>query len=385
MPTLIPFIPYIKQDGTARVLIKVTHKGQRKYLETDIYVTKDDLTKKRKVRSQAIQSGINKEVERLRTKLLQVRTDTMTVDAIKDYLQSVRSEYIDFIWWCRKCRDEAQNEGKRRNYNTAINNLVKYLGTEQFDVNNFTYSFVTDYAKWIKGKRAPSAYLGSLKTMLNEAKLKYNDQIQVITADPFLKFKIKQPESEQRSLTLLEVRKLWQFEYTQQELGQLALDVWRLGFALAGMNEADLYTCNKIRSGVICYNRQKTKGNRKDKAYFEIRIEPEILDLVNKYRDPSGVRVFNFYKRYKKREYFVTAVNLGLKYYADIDFYSCRHSWATIARNNVGIDKYTVHEALNHVDESMRVTDIYVRRSFAHIWEANRRVLELTISRICSE
>lgn len=28
-----------------------------------------------------------------------------------------------------------------------------------------------------------------------------------------------------------------------------------------------------------------------------------------------------------------------------------QHSWATIALNKVGIDKYTVHAALNHVDE----------------------------------
>ena len=61
----------------------------------------------------------------------------------------------------------------------------------------------------------------------------------------------------------------------------------------------------------------------------------------------------------------------------DLQFYAARHSWATIARNIAGIDKYTVHEALNHADGDMKVTDIYINRDFSNIWKANRKVLDL--------
>lgn len=44
--------------------------------------------------------------------------------------------------------------------------------------------------------------------------------------------------------------------------------------------------------------------------------------------------------------------------------------------NRVGIDKYTVHAALNHIDESMRVTDIYIERDFINENKANSRVME---------
>ena len=40
------------------------------------------------------------------------------------------------------------------------------------------------------------------------------------------------------------------------------------------------------------------------------------------------------------------------------------------------VDKYTVHTALNHVDENMRVTDIYIRKSWDKIDAANRAVLD---------
>ena len=47
-----------------------------------------------------------------------------------------------------------------------------------------------------------------------------------------------------------------------------------------------------------------------------------------------------------------------------MEYYAARHSWATLAVNKVGIDKYTVHAALNHIDEAMKVTDIYIERDF---------------------
>lgn len=57
-------------------------------------------------------------------------------------------------------------------------------------------------------------------------------------------------------------------------------------------------------------------------------------------------------------------------------FYISRHSWATLAVNKVGIDKYTVHAALNHIDEAMKVTDIYIERDFKIENEANLKVLK---------
>ena len=60
----------------------------------------------------------------------------------------------------------------------------------------------------------------------------------------------------------------------------------------------------------------------------------------------------------------------------DLEYYAARHSWATIALNKCGIDKYTVHAALNHVDESMRVTDIYIERDFVNENKANAKVVK---------
>ena len=79
---------------------------------------------------------------------------------------------------------------------------------------------------------------------------------------------------------------------------------------------------------------------------------------------------------------FNRAINFGLKEIGailgieDLEFYAARHSWATIALNKCGIDKYTVHSALNHVDDAMKVTDIYIERDFVIENQANVKVLK---------
>ncbi len=61
-----------------------------------------------------------------------------------------------------------------------------------------------------------------------------------------------------------------------------------------------------------------------------------------------------------------------------LEFYAARHTWATLAVNQAGVDKYTVHQALNHVDDSMRNTDMYIKKSYDCNDLANRKVLDLS-------
>ena len=148
------------------------------------------------------------------------------------------------------------------------------------------------------------------------------------------------------------------------------------------MNTADLYNCTELNDGVITYYRTKTTSRRNDKAKMKVKVPALIMPLLNKYKDIKGQRVFNFYNNYNTADSFNKAVNYGLKEIGkligvdDLEYYAARHSWATLAVNKVGIDKYTVHAALNHIDEAMKVTDIYIERDFEMENEANRKVLE---------
>ena len=115
---------------------------------------------------------------------------------------------------------------------------------------------------------------------------------------------------------------------------------------------------------------------------MEVIVPDMVLPIIERYRDTTGERLFRFYKDYRDYKAFNKAINKGLKEIGeqlgidDLEFYAARHSWATIALNKCGIDKYTVHAALNHVDESMRVTDIYIERDYVNENKANTKVVK---------
>jgi integrase len=249
------------------------------------------------------------------------------------------------------------------------------------------------------GKRVPtdrsiSLYLGSLRHLFNEAKKKYNDydrNIIRITNSPFEYVIIpKQQATRKRAITPDQIKSIWQYPYEYKKDGSLKLesitnlakDCFILSFCLIGMNSADLFNCTEINNDTITYYRTKTTARRLDKAKMEVMIPPFIMPLYEKYRDKTGLRVFKFYRLYKTEKNFNRAINLGLKNIGkelklvDLEYYAARHSWATIALNKVGIDKYVVHEALNHIDESMRVTDIYIERDFVNENKANAKVIK---------
>jgi integrase len=149
-----------------------------------------------------------------------------------------------------------------------------------------------------------------------------------------------------------------------------------------GINSVDLYNAASLSENRLVYNRTKTKDRRLDKAKMEVIVPNMVLPLIEKYRDTTGKRLFRFYQDYRDHKAFNKAINKGLKEIGeqlgidDLEYYAARHSWATIALNKCGIDKYTVHAALNHVDESMRVTDIYIERDFVNENKANAKVIK---------
>ena len=162
----------------------------------------------------------------------------------------------------------------------------------------------------------------------------------------------------------------------------LAKDCFILSFSLMGINSVDLYNAIGLSDNRLVYNRTKTKDRRLYKAKMEVIVPDIILPIIEKYRDNTGKRIFKFYRYYRDSRAFNKAINKGLKEIGDqlgiddLEYYAARHSWATIALNKCKIDKYTVHAALNHVDESMRVTDIYIERDFVNENKANAKVVK---------
>lgn len=231
-----------------------------------------------------------------------------------------------------------------------------------------------------------------MKAMYNRAKLKYNDEdygFIPITRAPFSKIKLPEHVPAKRAISLETLQRIIDLPYrpdtvTGAKRYNLAKDCFIMSFGLIGMNSVDLYTCQDIEDGVLIYHRKKTCTRRADRAEMRVKIEPMIAPLMAKYKDPFKKRIFRFYLEYSNPDALNKAINKGLQMIAvelglpALQYYAARHAWATIARSRLlKIEKATVHEALNHVDLKMRVTDMYIEKDWSVIWEAHTKVLAL--------
>lgn len=225
-----------------------------------------------------------------------------------------------------------------------------------------------------------------MRHIFNEAIKEYNTNgNDIIRSNPFDKFSVPRdiPQTKDRVISEENLVRVFNFKGTRR-VG-MARDCYVLSFFLMGMNSVDIYECVSYNKGVLAYDRAKTRDRRNDNAHIEIVVPDIIKPLFRKYKGTS--RVFDFYQKYSNAANFNKHINKGLHFIADelgiprFDFYSARHTWASIARNKLGIDKYTIHEALNHVSQ-LDVTDIYIQKDFTNINKANEKVVEYVMKMI---
>ena len=405
----------LKADGTYNVKIRFTLDRKVKRLSTNLFVTQQDLTKSLKFKED---TSIKREIDRLvlyyREQCLKLQLDQnhYSLDEIIEFLngEQEKQQTIDFIKFSREWIASTTIKGAP-NYTTAINALVRFVGKEELDINLITLDFLEQFKAFLIGERDArtkklmqqgkrvtsnrtlSLYLVSIKKLFNEAKRKFNKKdknLILIPNSPFEDFKIpKQEATRKRAIPADIIKKVWKLPYKDMKKGykstcryNLAKDCFILSFCLMGINSADLYNATEMRGNTIIYNRTKTKARRLDGAKMMVDIPKIVQPLIDKYKDSTGKRLFNFYQYYGDEKTFNKAINSGLKEIGsilevdDLEYYAARHSWATIALNKVGIDKYTVHAALNHIDDSMKVTDIYIERDFVNENKANTKVVK---------
>lgn len=405
----------LKADGTYNVKIRFTLDRKVKRLSTNLFVTQQDLTKSLKFKED---TSIKRETDRLvlyyREQCLKLQLDQnhYSLDEIIEFLngEQEKQQTIDFIKFSREWIASTTIKGAP-NYTTAINALVRFVGKEELDINLITLDFLEQFKAFLIGERDArtkklmqqgkrvtsnrtlSLYLVSIKKLFNEAKRKFNKKdknLILIPNSPFEDFKIpKQEATRKRAIPADIIKKVWKLPYKDMKKGykstcryNLAKDCFILSFCLMGINSADLYNATEMRGNTIIYNRTKTKARRLDGAKMMVDIPKIVQPLIDKYKDSTGKRLFNFHQFYGDEKTFNKAINSGLKEIGsilevdDLEYYAARHSWATIALNKVGIDKYTVHAALNHIDDSMKVTDIYIERDFVNENKANTKVVK---------
>lgn len=218
----------------------------------------------------------------------------------------------------------------------------------------------------------------------------------ITTNDPFRHYHIKVEETRMRDLPIEKMRQL--IDLPLQGLYPEYRDLFLLTFYLIGINTVDLADCtnDSIVNGRLEYRRHKTN------KLYSIKIEPEAMELINKYRGKKHlIRCFDRYKDYKALQGSVNnaLAKMGPAMLDDngnfvltgnnrkemqplekgLSLYWARYSWATYAAD-LDIPKDTISEALGH-SHGAKVTGVYIKYNRDKVDAANRKVIDYVLGK----
>ena len=394
-----------RRDGTYNVKIRVTHNRKHKYIKTALYAGKNDLTKSLKIKNYLILDATDEIIKDYRTKCakLGAALGEYSVEKLCAILEEGADKEdwkVNFFEYAEKVIAKGKAKRTQDSYRGALMWLERYAGANVL-LSDFNKKFLQGLFDFIEDNKknaarsvtgdtiAPNVFF-KLRAIYRAARKEFNDEeleIMRLPFDPFDKIEIKKPpQAEKRAISAEKMRAVALIEKGERakKTITLARDAFLLSFGLLGANLVDMYswTADQYKDGRITYKRTKTRGRRADGALISIKVEPELVPLMEKYADPKGEFVFNFARLSSSIECFHTKIGTPIKEIGrligepDLTFYAARHSWATIALNDAGVDKYTVHEGLNHAGGEMAITDVYIKKDWTRLDKANRAVLD---------
>ena len=131
-----------KVDKTYNVKIRLTYNREVKRLATHIFVRAEDLTKDFKLKN----PKYIKEADRLVRYYeelcmgLPLEASNLTLSDVLDYIQKEKEKNtpIDFIQFCKDWLAATEVKGKR-NYQTALNAFIAFLGKDKLNTNQLKF------------------------------------------------------------------------------------------------------------------------------------------------------------------------------------------------------------------------------------------------------
>jgi len=310
----------------------------------------------------------------------------------KNDIRDFTAFYLQFIE-----KKRTINAGTTELYERTLKKIQKYDSRKPIlfeDINpGWLEDFEADMKKEGMKKSSIAIHMKNIKSVFNRA---INFNIVPLGLYPFRRYKIEyDKETEKRAVTLDEIRLIRDFK-SPWPATQMSADIFMLSFYLAGINSVDLYGLTGITgNGRILYERAKT--HRK----YSIKVEPEARELIEKLKGKKKFLIFQ--ELYPNPHNLTCAINKGLKrmnIVEGLQYYSARHTFATIAKNEIyrdvekvvvsKIDKtktevVKVREHVSISDEQIgdvlghtkkTVTSGYIKRTTKDVDDLVRQVLD---------
>ena len=385
------------QQCVLKIVIAHMHKSAMISLEAKLYPFQWDSKKLRVVShpdQMLLNVYINKVKQQVDSEILKLTNDlkinSMSAKEIKAHIEvalnpdKADAERKKNLFGTRFKRfAESKSKSTRRIYMETYKRMYEFAGDqlEELSFEQVSKEWIMAFDGYMShqspSRNARNIHLRNIRAVFNEA---IDDEITVCY--PFRRMQIKNETTRKRNLKVEELRKL--FNFPCEPHAQQYLDMFKLMFMLLGINTIDLCHLMEIDSeGRINFHRAKTH------RLYSIKVEPEALEIINKYRGENWL--LNILDRYHDYKDYTKRLNRALKkigpvkrsglggkkdykpLFPEISTYWARHSWATIAAS-LDIPRDTIAHALGHGNNT--VTDIYIDFDERNVDEANRKVLD---------
>lgn len=387
-----------RADGMYPVYIRIVHRRKMGYIKTDKVIGPKSLSKQGDIKDAVVNEYCSNLILRYTDKINRKDISAFTMKELIEYLtmdegEQCFSEYAQLHIRRMEQRGQIRNA---KNYKLAVQHIERYIGTNRVMFSHLSSAVLK---RWIESlamtNRAKEMYPVCVRQIFKAALLELNDEergIVRIKFNPWLKVQIpKSDNGVQRAISAEACRDFFNRPLPQTKmissLPELGRDVAMLVLCLGGINTVDLFELRKenYRNGIIGYKRAKTRHARRDEAYIEMRVEPFIRPVFEKYLAPEDDEyLFNFHVRYCDSDSFSANVNNGIKKIcADMGMkkeeyycvYTFRHTWGTIAQNDCDANLYEVAFGMNH-SHGLKVTRGYVKIDYSPAWRLNAKVID---------
>ena len=345
----------------------------------DAYSTKAqyEVTLSRLAKEEDIESMDAKEI---RDRLMEMVTGRSIVKKKDEKAKAAKSLFLPHY---RKFMESRDTAGTREMYNRTLKKILEY----DTNAEKLTFDMITkDWRTGFDAHLATTTCANIRNMHFRNIRAAFNAAIDddLTTCDPFRKFKLpKLEETRKRALALPQIQQLrdypceaWQEEYR---------DMFMLLFYLIGINLVDLLTAKPedVVDGRLEYRRDKTH------KLYSIKIEPEAMEIINKYRGKdyllSPMDRYTNHKNYMQHmndalkkiglHYTTSQEKKGKALFPDLSSYWSRHSWATIA-SSLDIPMELIGRALGHSWVNKTITSVYIDFDMRKVDEANRQVID---------
>ena len=363
MATFTPELsPKINKKGESSVRIRVTAQGDTSRIGCGFRIDRNDWNPKKGI---VRASHPNHKIlnQRISEKLAEVQAKSLTGQGAFAITKQINNEsFFKFAYDFIEQFNNSDQFNTFRSYETKLNKIRKFTGTD-IKLTDITTEWLRNYETHLKdlgnGEGTRWCDLKTIRAIINGA---IREDKLPITANPFLKYKIKTSSGSKARLNESDIEKLR--NTTLIGAHAEARDLFLLSFNLRGARISDMLsiTGGNISDGRITFSMAKTGRE------MSIKLTTEAVSIIDRYNKPG--KLFSFLKdgdtELKVRIGGATAyINRLLKEVADtckinkvLTTHVARHTWSQLAKNK-GVASAHIQNSLGH--SSLRTTEIYLR------------------------